>query len=406
MTSAARGSWPSGAIGVLALGGVVLALSLGVRQGFGLFLVPVSEDLSLGREVFAFAVAMQNLIWGAAQPFAGALAARFGPFRIAALGALLYAAGLAVMGSASGAFALYLGGGVLVGLGLAATSFAVIFQAVGDAVDPERQSFALGLASAAGSLGQFLFVVPVERLIGAYGWDNAAFFLAVLVALAASFAALSARGTGARLATGFENLRVALRAAARHGGYHLLTAAFFVCGFQVVFIAVHLPGYLAAQGLPPETAALALALIGLFNIFGTFGAGYLGARFRKKYVLSALYLLRAAAIAVFVLLPVTETSALVFAAAAGLLWLATVPLTSGLVAQIFGGAQLGVLFGIVFLGHQLGSFFGAWLGGFLFDRTGSYDAAWAVTVALGILAAVMHLPIRDANVAPARAAPV
>ena len=384
---------------LVAVSALVLALALGVRQTFGLFLKPASMDLGLGREAFAFAFALQNLIWGLAQPVAGAVADRFGPARVIAVGGVLDGGGLAVMAGAADPLGLHLGGGVLVGLGLSATSFAVVLGAVGRAFAPERRSLALGITAAAGSFGQFALVPPAQAMISGLGWAGAALGLAaiagLMVPLAAGFAGAAPGRPASPRDREASGLAKALAQAGRHGGFWLLSAGFFVCGFQVVFIAVHLPAFLSDRGLKLETAATALALIGLFNIAGTWLAGYFGGRHRKKHLLAFLYLARAAVIALFLALPWSALSAMVFAALLGLLWLGTVPLTIGLVAQIFSPTHMGALFGLVFLSHQMGSFLGAWAGGMLFDLTGGYEAAWAATVALGLVAAALHWPIRD-----------
>lgn len=392
----------------LAGGALILTLAMGVRQTFGLLLTPMGTDLGLGREAFGIAIAVQNLLWGAAQPFAGALADRFGAVRVAALGTFLYAAGLAAMAEATNAGELLLGAGVLVGFGLSGVSFAVVLGAVGRAVTAEQRSFALGIASAGGSFGQFAMAPIGQALITAAGWAGALWTMAAMAMAMAPLALLLAdRGRSARAptagdgGTGPVRLGPALREAGSHSGYWYLTLGFFVCGFQVVFIGVHLPPYLNDLGMAPVIGAYALALIGFFNIIGTWGAGVLGGRRRKKYLLSGLYAARAAAIALFLVLPKTEGVVLAFAAIIGLLWLGTVPLTSGLVAEIFGVRHLSMLFGIVFFSHQVGSFLGVWLGGLAFDRTGSYDLIWLASIVLGLIASLLHLPIADRPLRPA-----
>jgi predicted MFS family arabinose efflux permease len=352
-------------------------------------------------------MAVQNLLWGLAQPFAGMVADRFGASRVLIVGALAYALGLVQMSGATGAFDLNLGGGILIGLALSSTSFAVVLGAVGRAVPAERRSAALGIVSAGGSFGQFVMAPVGQQLIAAYGWSQALLVMSVVALAMAPLALVLGRATtpAAAAAGGagaaHESLPTALAAASRHAGYWYLTLGFFVCGFQVVFIAVHLPAYLSDVGLPPHVAAMALAFIGFFNIIGTYGCGVLGGRGSKKHLLAALYALRSLAIAVFLALPKTEATVLAFAADIGLLWLGTVPLTSGLVGHIFGVRYLGTLFGIVFFGHQLGSFLGVWLGGVAFDATGSYDVIWYASIGLGLLAALLHLPIAERPLAAA-----
>jgi predicted MFS family arabinose efflux permease len=389
------------AILAIACGSAMVLLSFGIRSSFGLFLQPMSQDLGWGREVFAFALALQNLIWGAAQPFTGMLADRYGSGRTLAAGGVLYALGVWLMATTASPVALNLSAGVLLGLALSGTGFGVVLAAVGRSVAPERRSMALGVTTALGSLGQFMMPPLGQALLAAYGWQSALLLLAgsslAMVALAAGI-----RGRPEAAAGDTQTLAQALAEARRHPGYLYLTAGFFVCGWHVAFIAVHLPAYLADGGLSTQTAAWCLALIGLFNVVGSYLAGLLGGRLSKKYCLSFLYTARAVLILAFILLPLTATSALVFSAIMGLLWLSTVPLTSGLVAQIFGARYMATLFGFVFLGHQLGSFLGVWLGGWLYDRYGSYDLVWWLSIALGLLAALLHWPIDERAVARLR----
>ncbi len=385
-------------------GGITLSLAVGLRQSFGLFLGPISVDLGFGREVFAFGMAMQNLIWGLATPFAGAIADRFGSGRVAAAGGVLYAAGLMVM-SASGDGTDIMVASLLVGLGLGGVGFSVILGAVARAAPPERRSWALGVVSAFGSLGQFMVVPFAQAMLSALGWSGALLLLAALsltmVGLAAGVAAPASDSTGVSRQT----LKAALAEASRHRGFWLLTAGFFVCGFHVVFVATHLPAYLADQALPTWLGAASLSLVGFFNVIGTYVCGLLGGRYPKKTVLSLLYLTRSLVFLVFIMVPLSEISVLVFAAALGLLWLGTVPLTSGLVAHFFGPAHMSMLYGIVFVSHQVGSFFGAWLGGYAFDLTGSYDSMWWLSVALGLVSALLHWPIVERPVARLAGAP-
>ncbi|GIX26843.1 MAG: MFS transporter [Burkholderiales bacterium] len=397
-----RGSWRTPAVALL-FGGVILTLSLGIRHGFGLFLQPMSGEYGWGREVFAFAIALQNLVWGLAQPFAGMVADRFGTGRVLAAGGVLYALGLALMAYSDSPLTLSLSAGLLIGLGLSGTAFSVVYGALGRAFPPHKRSMAFGIAGAAGSFGQFIMLPVEQSLIGALGWFEALLILAVLAAFMAPLSAALAerRDGGTAGALSGQTMREALVEAGGHSGFRLLCFGFFVCGFQVVFIAVHLPAFLTDQGLPARVGMMALALIGLFNIVGTYAAGWLGGHYRKKYLLAGIYLVRAGVISVFLLVPITEVSVYLFAAGMGLLWLSTVPLTNGVVAQIFGVKYLSTLFGFVFLGHQVGSFMGVWLGGFLFDLTGTYDAVWAITIGLGVLAALLHWPIDDRELRPA-----
>ncbi len=388
-------------LGILLGGSLILALSLGIRHGFGLFLPPMSAEFGWGREVFAFAIALQNLIWGLAQPFAGAVADRFGARRTIILGGILYGLGLLTMGLADSPWSLSLSAGLLIGLGLSGTSFSVILGAVGRAVPVEKRSLAMGIVAAAGSFGQFAMLPGTLGLISWLGWSAALFALALLVALILPLATMVKDRPLPSLGQE-QTLREALREAAGHSGFWLLGLGFFVCGFQVVFIGVHLPAYLVDQHLPALVGTTVLALVGLFNIFGTYGAGWLGGRISKPRLLSALYLARAVVITLFVLTPLTAWSAYAFGISMGLLWLSTVPLTNGTVATLFGVRNLSMLGGIVFLFHQLGAFMGGWLGGYLYDRTGSYELVWQIAILLSLMAAALNWPVREQPVARLR----
>ncbi|MEE3508732.1 MFS transporter [Pseudomonas sp. 10C3] len=377
---------------------LILALSLGVRHGFGLFLAPMSAQFGWGREVFAFAIAFQNLIWGLAQPFAGALADRFGAAKVVFVGGILYAVGLACMSMADSPLSLSLSAGVLIGIGLSGTSFSVILGVVGRALPPEKRSMGMGIASAAGSFGQFAMLPGSLGLIGWLGWSGALLVLSVLVAMILPLVAMI-KDVPTPLTGGEQTLREALHEACTHSGFWLLALGFFVCGFQVVFIGVHLPAYLVDQHLPAKVGTTVLALIGLFNIFGTYTAGWLGGRMSKPRLLTSLYLIRAVVIALFLWVPLSETTAYLFGVAMGLLWLSTVPLTNGTVATLFGVRNLSMLGGIVFLFHQLGAFLGGWLGGVVYDRTGNYDLIWHVSILLSLLAAALNWPVRERPVA-------
>jgi len=383
---------------VLVGSALILALSLGVRHGFGLFLAPMSAEFGWGREVFAFAIALQNLIWGLAQPFTGALADRFGAAKVVLIGGVLYALGLVFMGMADSPWSLSLSAGLLIGIGLSGTSFSVILGVVGRAVPAEKRSMGMGIASAAGSFGQFAMLPGTLGLIGWLGWSAALLALGLLVALIVPLVSML-KDAPAPLSGNEQTLSEALREACSHSGFWLLAVGFFVCGFQVVFIGVHLPAYLVDQHLPASVGTTVLALVGLFNIFGTYTAGWLGGRMSKPRLLTGLYLVRAVVIGLFLWLPVTTTTAYLFGMAMGLLWLSTVPLTNGTVATLFGVRNLSMLGGIVFLFHQLGSFLGGWLGGVVYDRTGSYDLIWQVSILLSLLAAALNWPVRERPVA-------
>jgi MFS family permease len=377
---------------------LILALSLGVRHGFGLFLAPMSAEFGWGREVFAFAIALQNLIWGLAQPFTGALADRLGAARVVAIGGVLYAVGLVLMGLSDSAWSLSLSAGLLIGIGLSGTSFSVILGVVGRAVPAEKRSMAMGIASAAGSFGQFAMLPGTLGLISWLGWSAALLALGLLVALIVPLVGFL-KDRPLPVQGHEQTLREALKEACSHSGFWLLSLGFFVCGFQVVFIGVHLPSYLVDQHLPAKVGTTVLALVGLFNVFGTYIAGWLGGRMSKPRLLTALYLIRAVVIVAFISVPVSVTSAYLFGVAMGLLWLSTVPLTNGTVATLFGVRNLSMLGGIVFLFHQLGAFLGGWLGGVVYDQTGSYDLVWHISIALSVIAAALNWPVRERPVA-------
>jgi len=380
---------------VLICGALIVTLSMGIRHGFGLWLQPVTMDRGWSRETFAFALAVQNLAWGLAGPVAGGLADRYGAFRVLVVGALLYALGLVWMGLATSGLAFMGGAGIVLGLAQSGTTYAVVYGVIARQVAPEKRSWAMGITAAAGSFGQFL-MVPVENgLIGGVGWQNALFVLGCLALVIAPLA-LGLREPPQAAATGpRQGVGAALREAFTTPSFGWLMAGYFVCGFQVVFIGVHMPSYLKDHGLSPQVATVALALIGLFNVFGTYTAGSLGQRLPKRYILSAIYALRAVSITVFILAPLTPTSVYIFAAVMGFLWLSTVPPTNAIVAQIFGVQYMSMLGGFVFLSHQVGSFLGVWLGGKLYDSTGSYDLVWWIAVALGVFAALANLPVRE-----------
>jgi MFS family permease len=378
---------------VIVAGCLIALITFGARTSFGLFTEPLSELRGWDRETFALAIAVQNLLWGIGQPFAGAIADRYGAARVLAAGGAVYALGVALMSASTTGSTLALSGGVLVGLGLSGGSFTIVIAAFARLVPEDRRSWAMGLATAMGSLGQFVFAPLGQGFISSYGPATALVLIAGCVALVPVLAvALSGGETTDGSA---ESSSVAIREALTHPSYLLLTSGFFVCGFHIAFVSTHLPPYLTELGLGTALAAWALALIGLFNVIGAYGAGILGGIYSRRLLLSAIYASRAAAFALFVLLPATPATVLLFAAALGLLWLSTVPLTSGLIALMFGTRHLGLLFGIVFLSHQVGAFAGVWLGGAVYDATGAYDLMWWLSIALGMAAAIVHLPISE-----------
>jgi MFS family permease len=390
---------------VIVAGCLIAMVGFGIRSVFGLFLEPMTVDRGWDRETFGLAMAIQNLLWGIGVPIAGAIADRFGPARVIAIGAIVYMIGVWGMSQAESAMALHVFGGVLTGLGVAFTAFSLAMAAMAKVVGPERRSLALGLGTAAGSFGQVVFSPVGQGFIDAFGWESAMLILAAsaLVIIPLAFV-LPTDTTAKGEAPSDQTFAQALAEAGAHRGYILLTVGFFVCGFHVAFITVHFPSYVRDLGLDPVVGAYALSLVGLFNIAGSFGAGMAGQRWSKKVSLSTIYFLRAIAITALLLAPKTELTIYLFAAAMGVLWLSTVPLTTGLVAQIFGVKYLATLFGFVFLSHQLGSFLGIWLGGYLYDTVGSYYGVWWAGVALGVLAAIIHLPINEkplARLAPA-----
>ncbi|WP_374674170.1 MFS transporter [Ideonella sp.] len=388
---------------VLLCGAFIVTLSMGIRHGFGLWLQPITMERGWTRETFAFAIAVQNIAWGIAGPFAGMLADRFGAFRVLVGGAALYAMGLVGMALATSGLAFTGATGVLLGMAQSGTTYAVIYGVIGRNVAPEKRSWAMGVAAAAGSFGQFL-MVPVENwLVGAWGWQNALFVLGCL-ALAIAPLAWGLREPAMAAASGVrQSVGAALKEALAYPSFRWLMAGYFVCGFQVVFIGVHMPSYLKDKGLSPDVATTALALIGLFNVFGTYTAGVLGQKWAKRHILAGIYFARSVAIVAFLLAPLSPMSVYLFSAVMGFLWLSTVPPTNAVVAQIFGVQYMSMLGGLVFFSHQVGSFMGVWLGGLLYDRTGSYDVVWGLAVAFGVLAALANLPVRETPIV--RAAP-
>ncbi len=379
---------------ILVCGASVLALNMGVRQTFGLFLEPMTLDLGISRGNFSLAIAIQNILWGLLTPLCGVLADRYGTGRVLVAGGLLYALGIVVMALGASGLAVHLGAGVLVGLAVGASGFPLVLSAVARSVPEERRNLAIALAATGGSVGQFLLLPLAQVLIEAIGWPGALLIFAGLSALIIPLAS-ALRGKPDTASSGATSIGGAVNQAGRHSGYLLLTGGFFVCGFHVAFIGTHLPGYITSSNLAPLVGATALSIIGFFNILGGVAAGVLGSRYRLKYLLSGIYLARAVAITLLLLGPKPDWAVYLFSGAFGLLWLSTVPLTSALVGQIFGPRYMATLFGIVMLGHQLGAFFGAWFGGLSYDLSGSYDAVWIISVLLGLLAAVLHWPIAD-----------
>lgn len=379
---------------LIILGSLVISTAMGLRHGFGLFMEPLSSELGWGRGVFAFALALQNLVWGLSQPFTGALADRFGAARIIVVGGLLYALGLLFMSLSTSALGMTVSAGLLIGLGLSGTTFSVILGAVGRAVAPEKRSMAMGIVSAAGSFGQFAMLPGTLGLLEWLGWAAALMAMAAIATIIIPLGAML-RDKPTAKTTADLSLKEALNEATGQKGFWLLCLGFFVCGFQVVFIAVHLPGYLFDNGLAVQVGTTVLALVGLFNIVGTYTAGWMGGIWSKPKLLTWLYLIRGVVITAFVYLPLSPMSAYVFGIAMGLLWLSTVPLTNGIVASVFGVRHLSMLGGIVFLFHQLGSFMGVWLGGYLYDLTGHYNTVWQIAIVLSVVAAALHWFINE-----------
>ena len=385
---------------VLAFGAAIVTLSMGIRHGFGLWLQPITQAQGWTRETFAFAIAIQNLSWGVFGIFAGMVADRFGAFRVIAGGAVLYALGLVGMALSPTGLLFTLTAGVLIGAAQAGTTYAVIYGVIGRNIPAEKRSWAMGVAAAAGSFGQFLMVPTEGFLISSLGWQTALLVLSGAVLLIVPMALGLREGSfaGTSSARREQSIGQALREALKYPSFQLLMAGYFVCGFQVVFIGVHMPSYLRDKGLSPQVAGYALALIGLFNVFGTYVAGALGQRIAKKKILATIYLSRAVVISVFLAAPLSPASVYIFSSLMGLLWLSTIPPTNAMVAQIFGVQHMSMLSGFIFFSHQVGSFMGVWLGGYLYDRTGSYDIVWYIAIALGVLAALVNLPIREAPI--------
>lgn len=381
---------------ILFFGALVVTMSMGIRHGFGLWLQPITQAQGWSRETFSFAIAIQNLSWGLAGVFAGMLADRFGAFKVLIGGGLLYSAGLWGMAHTTHPLSFTLATGVLIGLAQAGSTYAVVYGVIGRNISAEKRSMAMGIAAAAGSFGQFL-MLPIEGLlISKLGWQEALSFLSMLALLIVPLAfALKEPGFSGGSVKREQSIMQAFTEALKLPSFQLLMAGYFVCGFQVVFIGVHLPSYLKDKGLDPQVASYALALVALFNVVGTYMAGKLGQTMLKKHILAGIYLARSIVIALFLIAPLSPISVYIFAACMGFLWLSTVPPTNAIVAQIFGLSHFSMLSGFVFFSHQIGSFMGVWLGGFLFDKTGNYNSVWAISIILGILAFLANLPIKE-----------
>ena len=385
---------------VLVCGAIIVSMAMGIRHGFGLWMQPMTQEMGWGREDFATAIGIQNISWGLIGIFLGMLADRFGAFRVMVFSSLLYALGLWGMAQAASPAWLALTLGVMVGAAQAGTTFAIVFGIIGRNIPAEKRSWAMGVVSAAGSFGQFLLVPTSSYMIEHIGWHQALLVLAagMLMVLPLTLGLREPAFAGGQAPKRQQSILQAVREAFGYRSFQLLMAGYFVCGFQVVFIGVHMPSYLKDQGLDPQVAGTALALIGLFNILGTYAAGVLGQHFPKNLLLSFNYTIRGVFISLFIFLPLSPVSVYLFAAAMGLLWLSTVPVTSAIVAQMFGVAHFSMLSGFVFMSHQLGSYMGVWLGGWVFDRTGSYDQVWYLTIALSVFAALINLPVREQGI--------
>jgi MFS family permease len=406
MATAKSEPWRAPATIVLC-GCLIALLSFGPRSATGQFLMPLSFAHGWGRDVFSFAIALQNLLWGVGQPFAGAVADRFGTVRVLWTGAILYGLGLVIMAYADSASVIDLSAGVMIGFGLSGCSFNLVLTAFGKLLPAEWRSLSLGAGTAAGSFGQFLFSPLARALIDSFGWQQALtiFAAGMLTVLPLSLALATPPATPSAGRVAAQSLRQALTEAFAHPSYVLLVLGFFTCGFQLQFITVHLPAYLVDRGLSNDVGGWTIAVIGLFNIMGSLASGWLGTRMPRRILLSIIYFLRAAAVLAFISFPVTATTSLTFGAVMGLLWLSTVPPTASLVALMFGARWVGMLYGFAFFSHQLGGFLGVWLGGIVFDRTGSYDAIWWLSILFGVLSAVINLPIVERPVRRPEMAP-
>ena len=385
------------------IGGLLVFLGLGIRSTFGIFLAPMSIDLGWGREIFALAIAIQNIIWGLGQPVAGMFADRFGTARGLVIGGLFYALGIIGMAYSPSPFMFHVTGGLLVGLGLSGVSFPLVLAALSRIVPEQHRNLTFGICTAMGSIGQFLLVPMGQAFLNSYHWSVVLMLLALLVALVMPLSIFMRGRPEETIISSKQSMGEALREAANHSGYVYLTLGFFVCGFHITFVATHLPAYITDQGLSAEVGAWSLSVIGLFNVFGAICAGILANKFQKKNLLSAIYLSRGLFMLLFVLTPISETTILILSAGLGLSWLSTVPLTTGIVAQVFGPRFMATLFGFVLFSHQLGAFLGVWLGGKIFDETGSYTMVWWLSIALALFAALVHLPINERPLARLKA---
>ncbi len=392
---------------VLIATGFILTLAMGVRHGFGFWMQPISQAHGWTRETYSLAIAVQNLMWGLIGPFAGMAVEKFGTTRVIITGAFLYAAGLLWMALVDQPTLFIAGSGVLIGAALACTAFGAVSGIIGRTAPEAKRSWAFGISAAASSFGQFIMMPVEQQLISHSGWQTAFYLLAALVLLVMIPMALKLREAPVTHIDGpQQSIMEAIREAFSYGPFRLLLAGYFVCGFQVVFIGVHMPAYLKDKGImDPMVAVYALALIGLFNIFGSYYAGKLGGMFPKRFLLSAIYISRTTVIAIFLLAPLTPYSVYIFAAALGLFWLSTVPLTNGIIAGIFGVKYLSMLSGFVFFSHQVGSFLGVWLGGYIFTKMGNYDMVWMITLALGVFATLINLPINEKPILRQQAVP-
>ena len=389
---------------IMLAGATLVSATLGIRQVFGLFLQPISLELGTGFQLFSLAIAVQNLVWGLSSPLFGAAADRYGPWRVAAMGALLYGSGLFLMASFVTDAGIFIGQ-ILIGLGLGSAGISIAIGAVARAAPPEKRSLAMGLVTSFGSFGQFALVPVTQILMVQGGWQFALLMLSVIMAsmVAVAMGLRTPAGSARPIEGPILTIGATLQQAISSRDYILLTVGFFVCGLQLVFITTHLPTYLHDAGLSPDISSWALALIGLFNIIGAFVCGWLGGVVSKKKSLATVYLLRGITIAAFILIPPTPVTALLFGACMGLLWLGTIPLTSGLIVVFFGPRYLSMLYGLVFLSHQIGSFVGAWLGGIWYDWFGNYEAMWWLNAAAGLFAFAVNWAIREprAETAPA-----
>ena len=382
----------------IALACVLLAINFGFRSSLGLFLKPVSETFGYGREVFAFSLALQNLFWGLSQPIAGAFADKFGTSKVIIVGTIFYSLGLYITANADSFMSLHIGAGILIGMGIAGTGLGVVLPAMARMVSPEKRAMALGIGTAAGSAGQFILIPVAREFLVAYGWQTALIIMAIGVLSMILFSPVF-KGDEIKNTTidnePSQTLKEALNEASGHIHYWLLIAGFFVCGFQLAFITVHMPAYLADKGFDSGVAAASLSIIGLCNIFGSLISGHLSGIYSKKWILTYIYAARSIVIVLFLITPISTFTIYAFSFATGLLWLATVPPTSGLVAQMFGLRFMGTLYGIVFLNHQIGSFTGVWLGGYLFDTTGSYNQVWWWAAIIAAVTALIHVYIDE-----------